>query len=656
MQGPVRNAPRSWPRRMVAEWLAVCALATALVVALLFTGASARLDNVAYDAALRLSPQPPDPRIAIVAIDDRALAELGAWPWSRRLHARLVDQLTAASAGNIAYDVLFVEPSPEPGADEALGEAIFRNGRVCLPVLTEAPGPNGAAYRIVPPVDVLRRAARGLGHVNLEYDPDGVSRRAALGEGAGGRTMAHLMRCALNPGKPPLPEGGVLERTETALIAYGGRPGRYPAISAASVIRGEIPQAFFRDRYVLVGATASGLHDRHSTPVSIHNEAMAGVEVQANLLDGLLTDRFIRPAPQWASLGVALLLVWTFLAALVAMPPRYNLVLGFAIVTLALGLSIGLLLATRVWLPPSPAVLTLLVVFPLWGWRRLEAASAYLVEELERFAGEPDVLSPGEAPPTRGDVLERQMSLLHLAVQRARDLRAYAARAATQREQMVELLSHDIRSPQSSILAVLDAGEIPTAPAQRIAGYARRTLGLADNFVSLAKAESGALTREVINLSDLVTEALDDLWPMARKAGVRMACEGSEADYLVDGDRSLLTRALINLLDNAIKYSPSGGQVIAILSPVQSGGNDAVRLSICDEGPGVEPERRAGLFRRFERIEGAKAHGIGLGLTLVAEVAHRHGGEVICADQGPGATFVLTLPIYREIKASPIAG
>lgn len=649
MPAPAPNALRSWPRRMLAEWLAVSGFATLLVVTLLITGVSARLDNVAYDAALRLSPEPPDPRIVIVAIDDRALAQIGAWPWSRRIHAALIDRLSQAGARNIAYDVLFVEPSPEVGADQALGEAIARSGRVCLPVLTEAPGPDGAAYQIVPPVEGLRQAARGLGHVNLDYDPDGLSRRAALSQGAEGRSMPHLMRCALQPSKAPLPSGGVLEATETALIAYGGRPGRYPTISAASVLRGEIPEAFFRDRYVLVGATASGLHDRHSTPVSTRNEAMAGVEVQANVLEGLLTGRFIRPVPLWVSMGLALALVWTFLVALLWMPPRYNLILGFVIVALAVGLGAGGLLVARIWLPPSPTVLTLLVVFPLWGWRRLEAASAYMVGELERFAGEPDVLPPGEVLPARGDVLERQISLMHQAVQRARDLRAYAARAAIQREHMVELLSHDIRSPQSSILAVLDTGSVPAGAAQKIAGYARRTLGLADNFVNLAKAESGILAVEVVNLSDLVTETLDDLWPLARKAEVRLVCEGDEAEYLIAGDRSLLTRALINLLDNAIKHSPAGGRITATLTPARAG--DAVQLSIRDEGPGVAAERRADLFRRFERVAGVKAQGVGLGLTLVAEVARRHGGEVICADRSPGATFILTLPLRASSAA-----
>ncbi len=630
---------------MVAEWLAASAFATILALILLFSGASSRLDNVAYDAALRGMPRPADARILIVAIDDRSLAELGGWPWSRRLHAALLDRLTAAGAKSVAYDVLFVEPSVEPGADADLARAISGSGRVCLPVLIEAPGLNGADFQLTPPVALLSQAAAGLGHVNLDYDSDGVSRRAALSERADGRAIQHLMRCALNPTKQPLPTSGTLERTDTALIPFGGGAGRFPSVSAVSVIRGEIPDAFLKDRLILVGATAAGLHDRHSTPVSTRNEAMSGIEVQANLLEGLLSGRFIRPAPIWTSAVVTLGLIWIFLASLLISPPRYNLILGFGVVTVALGLSAATLLIARVWLPPSPTVLTLLVVFPLWGWRRLEAASAYMVEELERFAGEPDVLTPSGHTVAGGDILERQIGLMSHAVQRARDLRAYAAAATKQREQMVELLSHDIRSPQSSILALLEIPGVPPEPARRIAAYARRTLDLADNFVSLAKAESGSMSLEVVNLSDLVTEALDDVWPLAQRAGVHLTSVGIDDEYLVHGDRSLLARALTNLLDNAIKFSPPAGRVIATLQTAHLGEGLAIELRITDQGPGVDPEQRQGLFQRFGRAGGGKTKGIGLGLTQVAEVARRHGGFVICADSGPGATFVLTLPL-----------
>lgn len=650
----VRAALASRPRRLLAEWAAVSGCATVLAAALLLTGASARLDNIIYDAALRSAPRAADPGVIIVAIDDRSLAELGAWPWPRRLHAALIDQLAQAGARAVGYDVLFVEPSPD---DAELARAVAAAGRVCLPVLIEAPGPDGDSFRVVAPVGALAGAAAGLGHVDLDYDPDGVSRRANLAQTAGGRGVGHLMRCLRDVGRHgrlaephlPRPDGGrSLVRGDTVLIPYGGRPGRVRTVSAVSVIRGEVPADFLRGRHVIVGATAAGLHDRHSTPVSTDNEAMAGVEVQANLLEGLLSGRFIRIAPVWAGLAFTLALVWAFLASLPALSPRRNLALGFAVMALALAVSIIALVAARFWLAPSPTILTLLVVFPLWGWRRLEAAHAYMVTELEGFSQEADVLDGGGLPPASGDVVERRITLLHHAIARARNLRAFAAAAAAQRDRVIQLLTHDMRSPQSSILALVEttgADKLDPDTGRRLSAYARRTLALADNFVHLAKAESGKLSAEVFDLADVAVEAIDDLWPLATKADVKLHTQGEDRERLVAGDRSLIARAVINLLDNAVKYSPAGGTVTVALDEADG----MVRLSVADQGQGLTPAQQAGLFQRFERVASSGAAGIGLGLTLVDEVARRHGGSVtVDSAPGAGATFTLSLPLASD--------
>lgn len=652
----LRLAWIDWPRGMLAEWIGVAALGAALAVALLLSGATTRLDNVAYDATLRLRSRAPSAEVIIVAIDDRALAEIGPWPWPRRHHAALLDRLTAAGARAVGYDVLFIEPST-PQDDQALVRALAASGRTCLPVLVEAPGPDGAAFRITPPLSPLAQAAAGLGHVDLDYDPDGVSRRANLAERAGDREVPHLMRCLQQVGsgraaRASLPQArgdARLVRADTVLVPYGGGPGHVRTISAAGVLRGEAPPAYFAGRQVIVGATAAGLHDRHATPVSTANEAMAGVEVQANLLQGLLDDRLIRPAALWAKIALTLGLVGALLAALLGAPPRRTLAIGVMLVAVAFALSAALLLVARLWLPPFPAALTLLALIPLWSWRRLEAANAYMRQELERFAWEPDVLTAGDAPQVAGDAVERQIALMRHAVGRARALRAAAAAAARQREQVLELLSHDIRSPQSSILALLETSTADPGLTGKIAAYARRTLDLADNFVHLAKAEDGALTFELLDLSALTIEALDDLWPMADRATVRLAAQGADDEHLVLGDRSLLSRALLNLIDNAIKHSPAGGVVVAALSRVDG----KIYLAITDQGPGLDEDEQATLFKRFGRTADG-TRGVGLGLTLVDEVATRHGGSITCVSRpGEGATFVLILPPAEVAEPSP---
>lgn len=218
--------------------------------------------------------------------------------------------------------------------------------------------------------------------------------------------------------------------------------------------------------------------------------------------------------------------------------------------------------------------------------------------------------------------------------------------AGRQREHILELLTHDMRSPQVSILTLLNSapGEgLPQSAADRIGGYARRTLSLADNFVNLARAETGAYAQEPVNLSDVVLDAVDDLWPQSSTRGIEVAVLGAEEELLVDADRTLLTRAFINLVDNAIKYSPDGSRIECRLAA----SDGMVSCAISDQGRGMAPAQVANLFKRFQRAGGAdRVDGVGLGLSFVQTVIQRHGGVIACTSaQDQGTTFEISLPL-----------
>lgn len=174
-------------RRALVEWGLVAVLSALLVGWMALTPVADGADNLVYDALMRAEAGPADEDIVIIAIDDRSLEALGQWPWPRDLHARLIDRLTQAQAGPVAYDVLFTEASPQDGA---LAAALARNGNVRLPVVLDAPGLNGAAFREDAPAPGLTEAAAGLGHVNLTVDDDGVVRRLPLYLQAGDRTWS----------------------------------------------------------------------------------------------------------------------------------------------------------------------------------------------------------------------------------------------------------------------------------------------------------------------------------------------------------------------------------------------------------------------------------------------------------------------------------
>lgn len=270
-------------------------------------------------------PRPPDPRILIVGIDEESLRTYGPFPWPRWLYAQAVETLTAAGAKAIVFDILLSDPSPVALWDQMLAEAMARSGRVFLAghaLGEKGVGPDGLwEYEAFQgPVPLLARSAVGVGAVTYAPDPDAIYRRANLLLRCGGREVAALMlQVALwVRGIPPqafrrlsdgtLQMGNVRLPTNLAarlLLDYAGGHGTYPLFPFAQVLQGQVPPETFRDKIVLLGAIAPGLQDLRANPFS---PVFYAVEANANLLDNLLNDRYLRPAPPWWTLWVTLVL------------------------------------------------------------------------------------------------------------------------------------------------------------------------------------------------------------------------------------------------------------------------------------------------------------------------------------------------------------
>jgi CHASE2 domain-containing sensor protein/signal transduction histidine kinase len=221
--------------------------------------------------------------------------------------------------------------------------------------------------------------------------------------------------------------------------------------------------------------------------------------------------------------------------------------------------------------------------------------------------------------------------------------------AMRQREQALQLLTHDMRSPQTSILALLaTTPDLPAEVAERLAACARRTLALADGFVQLARAEVTEVAMEPIDVCDVAVEAVDELWPQCRQRRIEIRQQGCDNPMIVLGDRGVLARALVNLIGNAVKYSPDGAVITVRGATVLDGGRTFIDLAVIDEGPGLTPGEAALAFRPFQRFDRpavAAVDGAGLGLAFVQAAATRHGGAVTCTSvPGQGATFTLHLP------------
>jgi signal transduction histidine kinase len=230
------------------------------------------------------------------------------------------------------------------------------------------------------------------------------------------------------------------------------------------------------------------------------------------------------------------------------------------------------------------------------------------------------------------------------------------AELAAVRQETIELIIHDLHTPLAVVEGCLQMlrSQLPddvlrsSGEALNLAERASgRLLSLLDELLTAARQEDVGLSldRQPVDLLHLSREAVEGVWPIAEQAGISLALDIPSDLPFPLADRAQLERVLVNLLDNAISYTPGGGRIV--VAAAQS--KDGVQLSVTDTGPGIPPEHREQIFQRFTRVPGleGRRRGFGLGLYLCRQVVQAHGGR-IWVEPGPGdrgSRFVLTLPL-----------
>ena len=334
----------------------------------LHSGWLQRLDLMIYDLMLTQQQRQPTARVTIVAIDEASLQQIGRWPWSRQVHAGLIDRLTEAGARAVALDLpLHASSRRDPSADSSLADAIARNGRVVLPVAPAVgAGPGYQAERR--PIPLFTRNAAALGHTELQIDPDGRVRRLHLYAGLNQARWPALALAMFEVGTGerdgPQPtsdteQAGAWSRKQPVLIPYAGKAGHFPHLSYADVLNGRIDPTQLRDRYVLVGPVAPGIGRAVSTPMAPAYHRMSGIELDANILAGLLRRHRIEAVPTWQRNLLTVMLVGAPLVLLIARGNRQVLTTLGGALALTLSVSALLLYLPGLWFPPGAPVLSL---------------------------------------------------------------------------------------------------------------------------------------------------------------------------------------------------------------------------------------------------------------------------------------------------------
>ncbi len=335
-----------------------------------------RLDLVTYDTLLTLQSGHFNSKIVVVAIDDASLQNLGRWPWSRRRHAELINLLTEMGVRSIGIDILFSEPQKDdPEADVLMAQALRRNQHSVLVVAPAQQTPNDPISEILP-IPELATSASAIGHVDVELDRDGLCRRYFLYAGLGNAHWPALTQAMLMVVGDVTPDNFLASspvsklgwvRQHQIMIPYVTNGERPTIISYQDLINGQVPASAIKDKYVLIGATATGLGDALSTPASRSHERMPGVVLNAQILNGLLQGNNIYALPENDHILVTALLILLSVFVVLMLQLRQGFIAMLMGVLLTLGVSIILLLWWQLWFAPVSAVLMIALSWPLWS-------------------------------------------------------------------------------------------------------------------------------------------------------------------------------------------------------------------------------------------------------------------------------------------------
>jgi len=271
--------------------------------------------------------------------------------------------------------------------------------------------------------------------------------------------------------------------------------------------------------------------------------------------------------------------------------------------------------------------------------------------------------APGEFPPEVVDVLKTFATQSALAIQNARLFREIADKSAQleaasrHKSEFLANMSHELRTPLNAIIGFSeilaekmfgDINEKQTEYLQDILESGRHLLSLINDILDLSKIEAGRMELELseFDLPQAIENALILVRERASRRGIRLGSTIDERLGKIGGDERKVKQVLLNLLSNALKFTPEGGR-IDVGARVHE---QVAEVSVADTGVGIAPADQDAVFEEFRQVGAAdkKAEGTGLGLALSRKFIELHGGKIWVKSQvGTGSTFTFTLPLSR---------
>jgi signal transduction histidine kinase/CheY-like chemotaxis protein len=227
----------------------------------------------------------------------------------------------------------------------------------------------------------------------------------------------------------------------------------------------------------------------------------------------------------------------------------------------------------------------------------------------------------------------------------------------------IAMLVHDLRSPLTTLIGFSDLllanpqeklSEWQQDRVTRMSRKSKDLLKLVNDMLDLSKYEAGHAKLELaeMDVKALLTQVSDDMTATAKEAGVNLSLDVKDVPAHIQADRRQLERVCINLVSNAIKFTPKDGNVSihaqrqALVAPVSASVPKFIEIRVVDTGTGIPEEGAAKLFSKYERAHNTQYSGTGLGLAICKQVVEAHGGRIWLESQpGKGTTFTLLLPV-----------
>lgn len=598
------------PARATAGYIGLLAACFLIGVVAAWTSFGAQIDNYAYDLLFRNIAAPErEPEAVVLAIDEAAFARFGGTRKLREILAASLEAIAPAPPKAVAIDILLSDAQEE--AVDARVEAALASLR--NPILPCDVVPSGWED----PLPRFARHAKALGHVHAEQNRmDGVARQIPLEAIAHGqrRWALALEAYRVTRSRPIVESPEDLDIGGTLVPAPRGPDGRllrirylkqaFPTLAASDLIQNPRLASKLAGKVVFVGVTAlSAARDRVVGP---SGDAMPGVEVHAQAFETLAQERFLRPASN-LSLVVTCLLIAAAAGLIFAFLEGWPAYLFAAVLMISAHMIPVVAFRESVVFPLLPPVSV--------AWLSVVGAAAY-----QYF------------------VVQRQLR------KSESDRKRY--------QQAIHFVTHEMRSP---LTAIQGSSELMSRYnlnddkrkqlATTINSESKRLARMIQTFLDVERLNEGEieLKKEPFALGDLTAACVERVRPLAERKQIAIQVKQPVQAPLL-GDRELMEYAVYNLLTNAVKYSPAETRV-TVFSDRKG---DSVRLSVQDQGIGMDARELKNIFQKFYRTKRAEESGevgTGIGLSIVEQIVASHGGRMEVASQpGAGSCFTMVLP------------